>query len=49
MTLDDFVSAVQSGFSILSNSEFLGLPIIAWLVISCMIGLIGLFIKGTKK
>lgn len=49
MSLNDFVSGVQSGFSMLSEAKLFGIPLIAWLVITCMIGLIGLFIKGTKK
>lgn len=49
MSLSDFVSAIQSGFSMLTSAQLFGIPLIAWFVITCMIGLIGLFIKGTKK
>lgn len=49
MSLNDFVSSIQSGFTMLSAAKLFGIPLIAWLVITCMIGLIGLFIKGTKK
>lgn len=49
MTLEDVKNAFSSTFSILMNAEILGIPFLVWIVITAILGLIGLFIKGTKK
>ena len=45
--MDDLISLFGSAFGFLNN-PVLGIPIIAWLVVACLFGLIGKFIVGKK-
>lgn len=45
--MEDLISLFGSAFGFLNN-QVLGIPIIAWLVVACILGMIGKFIVGKK-
>lgn len=49
MTIQDVTAFFKSAFDLLMANSLLGIPLLVWIVITGMIGLIGVFIKGTKK
>lgn len=49
MTLEDVTSFFGSAFSLFMDLKILGIPLLVWIVITSVLGLIGLFVKGTKK
>ena len=49
MTIDDLIDIFRMGFSFLSSTQILGMPIIFWFILVAIFGIIGSFIKGTKN
>lgn len=47
--MQDVTAFFQSAFNILMSNSLLGIPLLVWIIITAMIGLVGVFIKGTKK
>ena len=44
MTITDFVNLIKSVFDMLSSNKLMGLPIVVWLVLASMFGLIFCFL-----
>ncbi len=48
MSMDDLINIFGSGFSFLNSNKMLGMPVIFWLILIALFGIIASFIKGSK-
>ncbi len=46
--MDDLINIFGSGFSFLNSIKMLGVPVIFWLILIALFGIIASFIKGSK-
>lgn len=46
--MQDVIDLIGGGFSFLNSTIILGLPLLSWLVIGVLFGMIGAFLKGKK-
>lgn len=49
MTIDELIEIFRLGFGFLNSTKILGMPILFWFILTAILGIIGSFIKGTKK
>ncbi len=46
--MSDVLSMFSHSFSFLQNTEIMGFSLLSWLVVGCLFGMIGAFIRGKK-
>lgn len=49
MTLDSFVNGIIEIFLLLNETKIFNVPVLVWLAIVAVFGMLGMFIKGKKE
>lgn len=49
MTIEDFSGVIKQSFDFLMSIKIFNIPLLAYFIIVGFLGVIGAFIKGTKK
>lgn len=47
--MSELINLIISAFGILTNNSWLGMPLLVWILIPCLFGIITHFLKGKKE